>query len=91
MNDARQWLARTETELLALDKDAKALLKITKGMIDKEKGKTPPKTEGSVTPQEREDILRLKGQGWKTEEIAESLHRSRGEIELVLELASRGV
>jgi DNA repair exonuclease SbcCD ATPase subunit len=91
LNVAREWLARTETELIALDKDAKSLLKITKGAIDKEKGKTPQKSEGSVTPQEREDILRLKGQGWTTEEIAQAVHRSRSEIELLLELASRGV
>ncbi len=90
MNVAREWLARTETELMALDKDARSLLKLTKGITEKEGKKPSSKGESTITPQERENILRLKGQGWTTEEIAKAMNRSRGEIDLLLELASRG-
>ena len=89
MNTAREWLARTETEIQALGKDAKSMLKITKGIVEKEKGK-PSRNESFITPQDREDILRLKGQGWSTEEIAQATKRSRSEVELILEVASRG-
>jgi DNA-binding NarL/FixJ family response regulator len=37
----------------------------------------------------RDNVLRLKGQGWPNENIANTLNLSISEVELVLELASR--
>jgi len=89
MNVAREWLARTETELKALDKDAKEYLKLTKSLF--ESGKTQaPSSKGAPAPRERENILKLKSQGWKIEDIANALKMSKGEVELIIEIASRG-
>ena len=89
MNVAREWLARTETELKALDKDAKAHLKQTKALFEQKSGKTPV-DKGAPVPQDRDNILRLKERGWTVEEIANAMNMSRGEVELTLEIATRG-
>jgi DNA repair exonuclease SbcCD ATPase subunit len=90
MDVAREWVARTETDLKALDKDAKSLLHLTKSLLDRESGKAEASGKGSATPQDRENILRLKSKGWSVDEIANAMGRARGEIELILEIASRG-
>ncbi|MCL2443190.1 MAG: hypothetical protein FWD13_06965 [Treponema sp.] len=90
MNVAREWVARIETDLKALDKDARAILKLTKSIIDRESNKTDATNNVAATPQDRDNILRLKRQGWSVEEIANAMGRARGEIELILEIASRG-
>ena len=94
MQVAREWLARTETELQALDKDAQTQLRLTRNLLNREGGKasTKDKTksdDGALTPSERDNILRLRGRGWTVEEIANTMNRSKGEVELVLELGSR--
>jgi DNA-binding NarL/FixJ family response regulator len=91
MNVAREWLARTETELKALDKDAREYLKLTKSLLSRESGKTQaPSSKGAPTPRDRETIMKLKSQGWTVKEIADSLKMSIGEVELTIEIASRG-
>ena len=47
-----------------------------------ERGVIPP-------PQDRDNIKRLRDQGWSVEQIAHAMKRSIGEIELTLELSSR--
>jgi predicted RNase H-like nuclease (RuvC/YqgF family) len=91
MNVAREWLARTETELKALDKDARECLKLAKSLFDRESGKTQsPSSKGAPTPQVRDNIMRLKNKGWTVEQIANALKMSIGEVELTIEIASRG-
>jgi len=91
MNVAREWLARTETELKALDKDTREHLKLAKSLIDRENKKsTPaPSGKGAPPPQDRDNVLRLKEQGWTVEEIANAMNMGRGEVELILEIGSR--
>jgi hypothetical protein len=89
MNVAREWLARTETELKALDKDARTYLKLTKSFFERESARTPAASTGAPTPQDRDDILKLKTQGWSNKEIADAMNKSIGEVELTLEVASR--
>jgi hypothetical protein len=92
MNIAREWLARTETELQALDKDAQTQLRLTRSLLDRESGKTEAKKGkpkgGSPPPQIRDNVKRLKIQKWSVEEIANTLDISIGEVELILELES---
>jgi len=47
-------------------------------------------SKGAPPPQTRDNVIRLKAKGWTTEEIANSLNLSRGEVELILEVSSRG-
>jgi len=90
MNDAREWLARTETQLETLYKEVRAHLKLSKALFERESGKTTSsQTKGAPPPQDRDNIKRLKDQGWTIEEIAKAMNLSRGEVELTLELYSR--
>ena len=89
MNKYRESVARLETDLIALDRDAKAYIKLAKDHYDQKSGKIKAADKGTATPLDRETVLRLKSQGWSIDEIANSLERGRGEIELILEIASR--
>jgi hypothetical protein len=93
MNVAREGLARLATELQNLDKDAQTQLKLTRSMLG-EMGKSTgrsgkPPDEGAPPPRDRENIIRLKRQGWSVEEIARSMKISKGEVELILELGPK--
>jgi len=89
MNDAREWLGRVDTELKSLDKSIRDQLKLTKSMLDKEGKKSQAESKGGPPPQIRDNVVRLKRQGWTIDEIAESLKLSKGEVELILETAPR--
>jgi chromosome segregation ATPase len=89
MNVAREWLANVETRLNELYKEAKEQIKLIGGVLKSESGKTPV-SEGAPPPQVRDNIRRLHEQGWKVEEIAKTMKRSVGEIELTLEIITRG-
>ena len=92
MNVAREWLARTETELKSLDKDIRTQLKLTKSLLEEKekKGGKTSENKGAPPPQDRDNVMRLKSQGWTVEEIANAMNMSRGEVELILEISSRG-
>ena len=94
MNVARESLARLATELQNLDKDAQTQLKLTRSLLDREEGKTAaragkPEDRGAPPPRDRENIISLKRQGWKIDEIARTLKISKGEVELILELGPK--
>ena len=93
MQVAREWLARTETELAILDKDAQSQLRLTRSLLDREGGKISAASgkagKGAPPPQDRDNVIRLKRQGWSVEEIANTLHLSKGEVELILEIGSK--
>ena len=92
MNVAREWLARTETELKSLDKDARNYVKLAKDIYerDNKKKSSVAADKGAPPPQDRDNVLRLKDQGWTVEEIANAMNISRGEVELIIEIGSRG-
>jgi chromosome segregation ATPase len=94
MNTARESLARLATELQNLEKKAKDQVKLVQSVLTsgeghatgRKKGKTD---DGAPTPSVRENIKKLKGQGWTIEEIANAYHMSKGAVELTLELPSK--
>lgn len=88
MNVAREWVAKIETRLNEINKEAKEHVKLIKGLFESEKGKAQA-GEGAPPPQVRDNIRRLYEQGWKIEEIAKAMKRSIGEIELTLEIITR--
>jgi chromosome segregation ATPase len=90
MNVAREWIANTETRLTKLDKDMKEHLKIAKGIVDKDGKASADRPKGAPAPQDRDNVIRLKGQGWTVEEISKAMNFSIGEVELILEIGSRG-
>jgi len=45
--------------------------------------------DGAPPPRDRENILRLKRQGWTIDEIATTMKISKGEVELILELGPK--
>ncbi|MDR1252430.1 MAG: hypothetical protein LBK62_09720 [Treponema sp.] len=98
MNVAREWLARTETELQALDKDAQTQLRLIRSLLNRETGKASAGaksssgkagTKGAPPPRDRDNIVKLRRQGWTVEEIAKTMDIARGEVELVLELSPK--
>jgi chromosome segregation ATPase len=96
MNVARESLGRLATELQNLDKDAQDQLNLTKSLLSREEGKNQGRSgktadEGAPPPRDRENIIRLKRQGWSIDEIARSMKLSRGEVELILELGHKDV
>jgi DNA-directed RNA polymerase specialized sigma24 family protein len=47
------------------------------------------KEPGAPPISQRETIIKLKQQGWSVEEIARTVNRSVGEVELTLEMGSK--
>jgi len=88
MNVAREWLAHTATELKELEQSAKNYLKLSKNLFESKSGKTQ-ESKGAPPPQDRDNVVRLKNNGYTVEEIANTMHMSRGEVELILEISSR--
>jgi transcriptional regulator len=43
--------------------------------------------EGAPPMQKKENVISLARQGWKVDEIAKTMKISRGEVELILEMA----
>jgi chromosome segregation ATPase len=93
MTVARESLARLATELQNLDKDAQEQLKLTRSLLNREEGKNEGraagKNDGAPPPRDRENIIKLKRQGWSIDEIARSMKISKGEVELILELGPK--
>jgi DNA repair exonuclease SbcCD ATPase subunit len=85
MQKAREWLAGLETRMDELYRQAQDHVKLAGTIINRE----PPPQNSSITPALRENVLRLARQRWSKEQISNSLKISQGEVELILEFASR--
>ena len=85
---AREWLARTETRLEELNKQAQDQLKLLGTLLKQEAGSSK-KEPGAPSLSAQETVRKLAHQGWKVEEIARAVKLSRGEVELILELSSQ--
>ena len=87
MQVAREWIARTETELLALDKEAQTQLRLIRSLLDRENksGSSAGGKKGAPPIRDRENIIKLRRRGWKVDEIAKTMGISIGEVELTLE------
>jgi DNA repair exonuclease SbcCD ATPase subunit len=86
---AREWLARTETRMEELNRQAQDQVKLFAKLV-KPDAEKPAGTESDHTGlagNARDTIIKLDGQGWSIDEIARTVRCSKGEVELILELA----
>jgi chromosome segregation ATPase len=89
LQKAREWLARTETRIEEVSRDAQEQVKLL-GSLLKEGAKTGVKKErGAPSMSARETVTKLAHQGWTVEQIAMATKLSRGEVELILELIGK--
>lgn len=90
MQKAREWLARTETRMNEISKEAQEQVKIMGDLIKNEPqrgGASKPRgEEGAPSIAQRDTVVKLAKSGWGVDEIASRMHISRGEVELILEL-----
>jgi chromosome segregation ATPase len=86
MQVAREWLARSETRLDELNRQAQDQLKLMGSLLKEEQTKGRSKEKGAPPLAVRENVVRLHRQGWSVDEIARSLKLSKGEVELILEM-----
>lgn len=86
LTTAREWLARTETRLEEVGREAQEQVKLL-GTLMKEGAKDEKPGKGAPTLSARDTVVKLARQGWKVEEISRATKVSRGEVELILELA----
>ena len=90
MQRARQWIADAETRLEELNKQAQTQARAIDAMIKGKKSASIPNLgEGAPPPQKKENVRSLARQGWTVDEIAKTMKISRGEVELILEMAPR--
>ena len=85
MQTAREWLARTETRLSEISKQAEEQVKIM-GTLLKSEDRNEQTGKGAPPRTSRDIVIRLAHQGWKTDQIMKATQLSRGEVELILEL-----
>jgi chromosome segregation ATPase len=85
MQTAREWLARAETRFEELHKNVQEELKLIEAVL-RDESKKSRSSKGAPAIAVRENVVRLRRQGWGAEEIARNLNISRGEVELILEL-----
>jgi hypothetical protein len=85
---SREWMARTETRFEEIGRQAqeqvRLLESILKAETKKEKGE-----RGAPPLDKRETVIKLSHQGWSVQEISRVTQLSRGEVELILELAPK--
>ena len=90
MQRARQWIADAETRLEDLNRQAQTQARAIDSLVNNKKsGAKIDLGEGAPTPQKKENVITLAKQGWKVEEIAKTMKISRGEVELILDMAPR--
>jgi chromosome segregation ATPase len=90
MQRARKWIADAETRLEELNKQAQVQARAIDSMMKgKKSGPAVDLGEGSPPAQKKENVISLARQGWKADEIAKAMKISRGEVELILEMAPR--
>jgi DNA repair exonuclease SbcCD ATPase subunit len=90
MQKAREWLARTETRLEEVTKQAQEQVKIM-GTLLKAEGAKGTKDRGGAPPiGVRETVVKLAHQGWSIDEISRAVKLSKGEVELILEISPKG-
>ncbi len=90
MEEARDWIARTESRLQEANKEAEDQLR-TLATLNRSSAapSTSSSGKGGVNPDLRQTVVKLARQGWAKEEIAKATKLSQGEVELILELVGR--
>ncbi|MCD6120637.1 MAG: hypothetical protein J7K04_02220 [Spirochaetales bacterium] len=88
MQKAREWLAKTETRLEHIGRQAQEQVRLLESLI-KEEVKGSKEERGAPPFDKRETVIKLSHQGWSVQEIAKATQLSRGEVELILEIAPK--
>lgn len=89
LQTAREWLARTETRLEEIRRDAGEQVKLLGSIMREDSRKNPDGSGGAPSMSARETVQKLAHQGWKVDEIARATKVSKGEVELILELTGK--
>jgi len=90
MEEARDWIARTETRLIETKDAAEAQIGTFQSLAKANSPVgAPAKGKSAVDKDLRETVLKLSRQGWGKEEISRATKLSMGEVELILELGPR--
>jgi hypothetical protein len=89
MQVAREWLARAESRLAEVSKQAQDYVKLMGDLIKGETKKGMPQDRGAPPIGTRETVTKLAHQGWKVDEIARAVGLSKGEVELILEISPK--
>jgi DNA repair exonuclease SbcCD ATPase subunit len=84
LTTAREWLAKTETRLQSIGRQAQDHVKLLKTLVKSDGAR---KDRGAPPLDTRETVVKLSHQGWAPVEIARVTSISLGEVELILELA----
>ncbi len=88
LQKAREWLARTETRLENIGKQAEEHVRLLESLI-KAEGGDGNEDRGAPPVDKRELVVKLAHKGWSTKDIAQATKLSRGEVELILEIAPK--
>jgi chromosome segregation ATPase len=86
LGTAREWLAKTETRFEHIGKQAQDQVRLMESILKADK-KQSKLGEGAPPMDKRETVVKLAHLGWSPVEIARTTKLSRGEVELILELA----
>jgi DNA-directed RNA polymerase specialized sigma24 family protein len=85
LQKAREWLAKTETRLESVNKQAQENITLLRTLAKAEADHN--KDLGAPPSDKRQMVIKLAKLGWSSKEIAQRTNISRGEVELILELA----
>jgi hypothetical protein len=88
LETAREWLAKTETRFEHIGKQAQEQVRLLESIL-KAESKQSKLGEGAPPMDKRETVTKLAHLGWSPVEIARTTKLSRGEVELILELAPK--
>ena len=88
LETAREWLAKTETRFETIGKQAQEQVRLMESILKADK-KQSKLGEGAPPMDKRETVTKLAHLGWTPTEIARTTKLSRGEVELILELAPK--
>jgi DNA repair exonuclease SbcCD ATPase subunit len=88
LTQAREWLARTETRLEEVQREAEEQVKLL-GALMRQDGGASKGADGAPPVTTRDTVIKLARQSWKVDEIARATSLSRGEVELILELSAK--
>jgi chromosome segregation ATPase len=88
LDTAREWIAKTETRFEKVGKQAQDQVKLLESILKQER-KQSKSERGAPAMDKRDIVTKLARQGWSPPEIARTTNLSRGEVELILELAPK--
>jgi chromosome segregation ATPase len=89
LQTVRESLAKAETRFDDINKSLQEQYKLFTALLRSDGPERRPREPGAPPIGVRENVIKLKQQGWKVEEIAPIVKLSVGEVELILEMGTR--